>query len=78
VAAAEHTLTLTVALGSRATYQQVRNVRIGSVGRRAIVFVVPADRISAEDPVKVTMRAVLSGPARPPMREIRFSVDPAD
>lgn len=75
---APHELTLTVMLGNKATYQQVRTVRMSSVGRRALVFLVPADRISSEDAARVTMRATLSGPANPPSREVKFNVEPAD
>jgi hypothetical protein len=75
---ATHKLTLTVTLGEQATYQQVRSVRMSAIGRRAVVFIVPADRISSEDKAQVTMRAVLSAPAKPGTREIKFTVEPAD
>ena len=78
VAATTHALTLTVLVGSKPTYQQQRSVRISSVGRRSIVFIVPADRISSEDAAAVTLRAVLSAPAKPPNREVKFVVEPAD
>jgi hypothetical protein len=78
VAMAAHTLTLTVSVGGKATYQQARTIRMSSVGRRSVVFVVPADRISSEDAATVAMRAVLSAPAKPPTREVKFVVEPAD
>lgn len=78
VATAVHELALTVALGNKITYQQVRTVRVSAVGRRSIVFIVPADRISSEDAAKVTMKVVLSAPAKPPAHEIKFVVEPAD
>src|SRR5258706_482307 len=58
--------------------QQVRSVRISSAGRRAVVFVVPADRISSEEAARVTMRAQLSGLSKPGVREVKFVVEPAD
>lgn len=78
VATASHSLTLTVVVGSKPTYQQQRAVRVSSVGRRSLVFVIPADRISSEDTAKVSLRAQLSSPAKPPSRELGFVVEPAD
>jgi hypothetical protein len=78
VATAVHELTLTVAVGSKITYQQIRTVRVSAIGRRSMVFIVPADRISSEDAAKVTMKVVLSAPAKPPAHEIKFVVEPAD
>ncbi|MSP61159.1 MAG: hypothetical protein EXR72_12605 [Myxococcales bacterium] len=78
VATASHTLTLAVTVGAKATYQQVRSVRVSTIGRRSLVFIVPADRISSEDAARVTLRATLSGLAKPPMREVKFVVEPAD
>jgi len=40
--------------------------------------IIPADRISSEELAKVTMRAALSAPAKPPQREVKFVVEPAD
>src|SRR5438477_161158 len=72
-AAAPHQLTLTVQLanaaGVRATYQQSRNVRMSSIGRRAVLFVVPADRITTDDGAQVTLKVTLSAPAKPATRE---------
>lgn len=78
VTTAPHALTVTVNVGANATYQQKRNVRVSSIGRRALVFVIPADRISSEDLARVVVRADLSAPANPASRTIKFNVEPAD
>ena len=65
VATLPHTLTLTVTVGANETFRQVRKVRISSVGRRAMVFVVPSDKISSDDPAQVKLHALLSSPASP-------------
>ena len=78
VAAAQHTLTLSVLAADKVVYSQVRPVRIGSVGRRAIVFVVPADRFASDDNVRITVRVELSAPARPAVRDAKFSIETLD
>ncbi len=78
VASAPHTLTLVTKMGDQTTYQQAREVRISSVGRRALVFVIPADRISAEDGGKVTINISLSDLAKPATREVQVVMEPAD
>ena len=78
IATSPHLLTVTVNVGATATYQQKRSVRVSSVGRRAIVFVIPSDRISSEEAARVTIRADLSAPANPASRTLKFAVEPAD
>ena len=58
--------------------QQSRNVRMSSIGRRAVLFVVPADRITTDDGAQVTLKVTLSAPAKPATREVKISVESED
>ena len=79
VATQAHELTLSVYVGQRETFHQTRNVRMSSIGRRALVFVVPADRIATYDPATVKIQALLSAPADPPTgRHVKFTVESED
>ena len=75
----EHDVTLSVTVGPKETFRQTRRVRIGSVGRRAMVFVIPADKISSDDAAQVKLHALLSAPATPGGgREVKFTVETED
>lgn len=78
VAAVQHDLSLNVFVGSRLAYQQTRRVRMSSFGRRSILFVIPADRITSYETTQVIVRASLSMPAKPATREVRFSLETQD
>jgi hypothetical protein len=65
VASEEHTLSMAVSVGSKETFRQVRKVRISNVGRRAMVFIIPSDKIASDDTTKVKVSAQLSAPAMP-------------
>lgn len=78
VVPATHHLSLHVFLGGRIVYQQKRNVRMSSLGRRSLVFVVPADRFTSFESTRVVIRATLSMPAKPATREVRFALETLD
>jgi len=79
VASQPHQLTLTVSVGDRQTYREVRAVRMSSIGRRALVFVVPADRIATDNNAPVLIHAALSAPAQPAAgQSVEFSVETED
>ena len=75
----EHSLTLSVLVGGKETWKQTRKVRMSNIGRRSLVFVIPMDKISSDDPTTVTMSAVLSPPADPGAgRVVKFKVEALD
>ena len=50
-----------------------------SVGRRSLVFVIPADKISSDDATQVRIQAVLSAPATPGGgRLVKFAIETLD
>lgn len=79
IASAEHSLTLSVLVGGKETWRQQRKVRMSSIGRRAMVFVIPMDKIASDDETTVTFSAVLSPPATPGAgRQVKIKVRPLD
>ena len=74
-----HQVTLTVNVGPKETFRQVRKVRMSSIGRRALVFVIPADKVASYDAAEVRLLASLSPPALPGGgREVKFVVEPEE
>ena len=79
IVSSEHSLTLSVLVGGKETWKQQRKVRMSSIGRRAMVFVVPMDKIASDDEAIVTFNAVLSQPATPAGgRIVKVKVRPLD
>ena len=73
-----HTVKLTVAQGTKTTFEQVREARVLNVGSRVILFVIPAEKLPTEAG-KVTIRAELSKPAnKPGMHETSFALTAED
>lgn len=73
-----HTVKLTVAQGSKTTFEQVREARVLNVGSRVILFVIPAEKLPTEAG-KVTIRAELSKPAsKPATHEAAFTLTAED
>jgi hypothetical protein len=73
-----HTVKLTVTLGSKTSYEQVRDARLLNVGSRVLLFVIPAEKLPTEAG-KVTIRAELSKPAnKPASHEVTYSLTSED
>jgi hypothetical protein len=79
IASLAHQVTFSVTIADRETFRQVRNVRMSSIGRRALVFVVPADRIATDSSAAVRIHASLSPPALPAVGQtVKFTVETED
>lgn len=75
----EHNVSLAVLVGGKQTHKETRKVRISSIGRRAMVFVIPAERIASEETALVTLQALLSQPATPAAgQSVKFTVETED
>lgn len=73
-----HTVKLTVAQGTKTTFEQVREARVLNVGSRVILFVIPAEKLPTEAG-KVTIRAELSKPvSKPAVHEAAFTITAED
>lgn len=69
-----HTVKLTVQQGGKTSFEQVRDTRVLTPGKRVVLFVVPAEKLPTEAG-KVHIRAELSKPAnKPGFKEIGFEL----
>ncbi len=69
-----HTVKLTVQQGGKTTFEQVRDARVLTPGKRVVLFVVPAEKLPTEAG-KVQIRAELSKPVnKPGFKEVGFDL----
>lgn len=69
-----HSVKLTVLQSGKTTFEQARDARVLTPGKRVVLFVVPAEKLPTEAG-KVLIRAELSKPAnKPGMKEVSFDL----
>lgn len=69
-----HTVKLSVQQGGKTTFEQARDARVLTPGKRVVLFVVPAEKLPTEAG-KVQIRAELSKPVnKPGFKEVGFEL----